>query len=291
MGKILITGATGNLGSLTIHHLLTTRKVPANKVIGLVRSIKNADKLSKLGIELRTGSYDDLESLKVAFTDVEKILIISSPELDNVKRLQQQLNVVRAAKESKIKHIHLVSLADAENRVFDLEDVDMATEHMIRATNIPYTFLQNGVYFDEIRYDINSAIKNKKLISATKNQKFNYVLRNDLALVNATVLSENNHQNKTYKLVNNELTTYKEIANILTDITGTSIPYLEKNKSEVAENLIKFGLPEEYAEPFVEMFQGSISEKKFESTSDDIVKLIGNKKTSLKDSINFLIEK
>lgn len=289
MKKILITGATGNLGRLTIKHLLSTKNIPASDIAALVRDESRASFLSDQHIELRVGTYDDIDSLKQAFADVEKLLVISSPNLDNAERLRQQYNVVIAAYESKVQHIHLVSLADAEKRVFGLEDVDMATEHMILALNMPYTFLQNGVYLDEIRYSVKSALKTGHLLSTTQNRKFNYVLRNDLALANATVLAENKHKNKVYRLVSPELINYEQIAKELSDLTGKSIDYETKNEAAVIGNLVEAGVQEEVATQLVSLFQNTIAEDLFTSTSDDLIKLIGPQKSSLKESLSSFI--
>lgn len=290
MGKILVTGGTGNLGSLTIDHLLNKKGIPANEIIALVRDKKRANHLSNKGVELRIGSYDDLDSLKKAFNQVEKLLVISSPSLNNTVRIQQLFNVVMAAKSSQVGHIFFVGLADAEKRLFGLEDVDIAIEHMIRALNIPFTFLRNAVYLDEIAFDVNSAIKNGELTSSTKGNAFNYVLRSDLALANATVLSEQGHENKIYELVSPKLITYPEIASILSDKFGKEISYREATSEETIDNLINSGVNSEAADLLVNSFQRYIAEGQFRYTSNNLVHLIGEQATPIKQAIASLIK-
>ncbi|QDI90683.1 SDR family oxidoreductase [Salicibibacter halophilus] len=288
MKKILVTGATGNLGSLTIDHLLNKKHVSAERIVAMVRDKKRAEHLSNKGVELRVGDYNDMDSLKEAFTGIEKLLVVSSPSLDNVERLKQQYNVVMAAKLANVKHTFLVSLADADKRLFGLEDVDMATEHMIRAVDLPFTFMRNGVYLDEIKFDLKNAIGKEELVSSTISNGFNFVLRSDLALANATVLSEEGHENKIYNLVNSELITYPEIASILTEITGTEIGYRESSDKEVIKNLTDSGVSKEGAELLVLSFQKNIAEGAFQSTSDDLNQLIGE--CSTKKAIASIIE-
>ncbi|MEC1304894.1 SDR family oxidoreductase [Lysinibacillus capsici] len=288
MTKILVTGASGNLGSLTIEHLLNEKNVPAHQIVALVRDKKRAEHLSSKGVELRVGTYDDIDSLEKAFVGVDKLLIVSSPVLDNVKRLKQQYNVVMAAKSAEVKHIVLVSLADADTRVFGLEDVDMATEHMIRAVDIPFTFMRNSVYLDEVMFDLKSAVQKGKLISSTKGKEFNFVLRSDLALANATVLSEEGHENKIYELVSSELISYPKIASILSDLSGKTIEYKETSEDEVIKNLIDSGVNKEAAEMLVHSFQKNIAEEQFQSSSNDLAKLIGER--PVKNAIASLIK-
>lgn len=288
MKKILITGATGKLGGLTIEHLINKKHVSPQHIVAMVRDKKRAKHLSNMGVELRVGNYDDIETLKEAFTGIEKLLAVSAPALDNVERLKLQYNVVKAAKVAGVKHIFLVSIADADKRIFGLEDVDMATEYMIRAVDIPFTFMRNGVYLDEITSDLKYAIEKRELISSTKGNGFNFILRSDLALANATVLTEEGHENKIYNLVNSKLITYPEIASILTEITGTEIRYKEASGSEVIQNLTDSGVSRDAAELLVHSFQENIAKGKFQSTSHDLTQLIGEYST--KKAIASLIE-
>lgn len=288
MEKIMITGATGQLGGLTLEHLLRKENISNSQVVALAR--RKDEKLLNKGIEVRIADYEDSEALDKALTGIDKLLLISSPALDNALRLKQQFNVVMSAKKNNIKHIVLVSLANPEKRLFGLEDVDMAIEHMIFALDMPYTIMRNPVYLNEILYDLKFAVESGMLISSTKGKEFNYVLKSDLALANATVLSEDGHQNKVYDLSNNELMTYPEIAKIISDITGKSIKYEERTAEEVIANMIKSNIDKDVAELLVNSFQKLIAENQFTDTCSDLKMLLGNRVSSKKEAILSLID-
>jgi len=55
--KTLITGATGQLGSLVVTHLLN--RIPANDIAVSVRTPSKADDLATKGIDVRHGDFDD----------------------------------------------------------------------------------------------------------------------------------------------------------------------------------------------------------------------------------------
>lgn len=288
MKEILVTGASGNLGGLTIEHLINKKHISPDRIVAMVRDKKRAKHLANIGVELRVGDYNDTDTLIKAFTGIKKLLVVSAPTLDNVERIKLQYNVVMAAKLAKIKHIFLVSIADADKRIFGLEDVDMATEYMIRAVDIPFTIMRNGVYLDEIVSDLKYAIEKGELVSATKSNGFNFVSRSDLALANATVLSEEGHENKIYNLVNSDLITYPEIASLLTEITGSKIEYREASEREVIKNLIDSGVSKDATELLVHSFQRNIAKGAFQSTSKDLIKLIGG--VSVHKAISSIIE-
>jgi NAD(P)H dehydrogenase (quinone) len=55
MSKIVVTGATGELGKLVIQHLLT--KVAATQIAVSVRNTQKAAGFADQGIEVRFGDY------------------------------------------------------------------------------------------------------------------------------------------------------------------------------------------------------------------------------------------
>lgn len=63
--KILVTGATGKLGSLVIENLLKNT-TPENIAVS-VRDTAKAQHLKDKGIDVRYGDFDKPESLKDAF--------------------------------------------------------------------------------------------------------------------------------------------------------------------------------------------------------------------------------
>src|SRR5258706_11005913 len=86
---ILVTGATGNLGSAVVSHLL--KNTAANNIITFARDENKANHLKEKGIEVRMGTYDDISSIDLAIQGIEKLLLISS---NGPNRLQQHKNVV-----------------------------------------------------------------------------------------------------------------------------------------------------------------------------------------------------
>ncbi|WP_460504273.1 NmrA family NAD(P)-binding protein, partial [Hymenobacter agri] len=55
---ILVTGATGHLGTAVLHTLL--QKIPASQLAALVRDEQKAAALQAQGVSLRVGTYADL---------------------------------------------------------------------------------------------------------------------------------------------------------------------------------------------------------------------------------------
>src|SRR5688572_1946222 len=92
--RIVVTGATGQLGRLVIAEL--QRIAPTSHLIALVRDARRAADLADRGVELREASYDDAKAVAVALTGAQRVLLISSSEVG--RRTPQHANVVKAAK-------------------------------------------------------------------------------------------------------------------------------------------------------------------------------------------------
>ncbi|MEX1212440.1 MAG: NAD(P)H-binding protein [Balneolaceae bacterium] len=87
---ILVTGANGHLGSLTIDSLIKNN--PNAEIAGLVRSQEKGKELKKKDVELRIGDYDDPSSIKKAVQGVDTLLLVSSSTLKG--RIEQHKKVI-----------------------------------------------------------------------------------------------------------------------------------------------------------------------------------------------------
>ncbi|BFT74178.1 SDR family oxidoreductase [Paenibacillus sp. P36] len=278
--KIIVTGATGQLGNLVIQHLL--KKVPASHIIAVVRNLEKAAALAALGIEVRLADYSVPESLQNAFRLGTKLLFISSSESDDTLRVVQHANVVKAARDQKIQHIAYTSFAFAEDNPF--ARVHLATENAIHTTRIPFTFLRNGGYTEFfINASLKTYIKSGTIFTNTNNGKINSVSRIDLALAAATVLTEEGHENKSYNLVSNTPWSFDDLADILSDISGKSVTHQSVSYEEEKSLLVQAGLPKSFAETTAFIYR-TIAEGQMEQTTDDLQQLIGGQ-TPIKELV------
>src|ERR1700750_433847 len=141
---ILVTGATGHLGTAVVSHLL--KNTAASNIAALARDENKAKDLKGKGIEVRIGNYDNIQSLDKAMQGVEKLLLISS---NGQHRLEHHNNILAAAKKAGVRHIIYTGIAlknieTAAIRPF-MEDL-IKTEDYIRESGLKYTVLRNTLY-------------------------------------------------------------------------------------------------------------------------------------------------
>ena len=275
MPTIAVTGATGHLGGLVIDHLVTLG-VAAADVIPLVRSAEKGERFVARGMAPRVASYDDPAGFARAVAGVDKLVLISPPTLDNAVRLHQLHGAVMAAHAAQLTQLAWVSLSDPEERPFGLEDVDLAIEHSIRAAGIPFTFLRNSVYLDELAPELAVAAASGELVSATDNHTMNWAPRADQAAAIAGAVTQDGHIGATYNLVSPEPYTYDDVAALLSEATGRHVIHRTAAATTVIPALIDGGMGPEHAESMVRDFHAAIATGKCHTTSSDIARLSGH---------------
>ncbi len=290
MTTIAVTGATGNLGGLVIDRLLALG-VPAADVVPLVRSPEKGERFAPRGMSPRVASYDDPDGFRQALAGVDRLVLISSPSLENVVRLRQLHGAVMAVYDAGVSQLAYVGLADPEEYAFGLEDVELATEHTIRAAGVPYTFLRNSVYLDELAPELHVALASGELLSITGDQTLNWAPRADQAAAIAASVLDERHVGKTYNLVGPQRYTYADIAAMLSEATGTNITYRCAPAEDVILALTAGGMDAEHARGMVTVFQQAIASGKWPTTGNDIERLSGHTGRVTVASIADLVER
>jgi NAD(P)H dehydrogenase (quinone) len=196
----------------------------------------------------------------------------------------QHANVIRAAKNANVGHIHYTGTAFAEDATFGPALLHLATEHAIRASRLTYTFLRDTLYTEVfISPDLVKSIDSGVIVTNTGNGKINSVARNDLALAHATVLTQTGHENKTYNLVSNQSWTFDELAQILSALSHKKIVHKSGSFEEAKDYLIKSGFTEPRASGRASIYN-QVAAGEWAKKSDDLRTLIG-KQTPLKETV------
>lgn len=268
--KVLVTGATGKLGSKVVESLLKT--LPANELAVSVRSAEKAENLRARGVEVRQGDFDHPDTLDEAFKGIDRLLIISA-DGDNETRIRQHTNAVLAAERAGVKFIVYTSLANATESKNLMAPPHVATEAAIIKTGIPYSFLRNNWYFENEIGSIQGVLAGAPWVTSAGKGKVGWALQQDYADAAAAVLVGNGHENTVYEL-SGPLLTQEELASALGDILGKEVPVQQVSDEKYAEIMKGLGLPD-FVIPIVVGIQESIRNGSLEVESNDFEKLLG----------------
>lgn len=280
---VLITGATGQLGSLVVKHLLD--RIPASDIAVSVRKPEKAADLSAKGIDVRAGDFNDLALMTTAFKGIETALIISAED-DNATRIKQHRTAVDAAKAAGVKHIVYTGIVDPKaDADFTYSAIHLDTENYIRESGLAFTILRNSFYADLLLAGVPHALETGDFGAPAGDAKITYIPRNDLAEAAAVVLAKPaDHVNKTYDLTGTKGVTHAEIAGYIADATGKPIKFVDLPAEVHTGILGSFGLPGHLVEALAGLYVGA-KKGDYETVSDDFETLVGRKPQSVENFI------
>ncbi|WP_299093222.1 SDR family oxidoreductase [uncultured Metabacillus sp.] len=282
--KILVTGATGKLGSKVVESLL--KSIPASELAVSVRNPEKAEGLCNRGVEVRQGDFDRPETLDTAFKGIDRLLIISA-DGDNETRIHQHTNAVQAAERAGVKFIAYTSLANATESKNLMAPPHVATEAAIIKTGIPYSFLRNNWYLENEIGSIQGTMAGSPWVTSAGGGKVGWALQQDYADAAAAVLVGNGHENTVYEL-SGPLLAQEELASALGNVLGKEIPVQQVSDEKYAEIMKGLGLPD-FVIPIVVGIQESIRNGSLEVESNDFEKVLGRPVTPINEALTQLV--
>ena len=280
---ILVTGATGRLGTAVIQQLL--QKVPASQIVAFVRDETKATNLIKQGAKIRVGTYDDINTLDSAMHGIETVLLIAGTDEEN--RVYQHQNVVESAKKAGVQRIVYTgrALKNRTTLVNRLMDGHFQTEDYIKASGLSYTLFQNILYMDTIPQFVGGDAVFERGINVPAGQgKVALALRDEMGEAIANDLVTSYDGNVTYQLTGSESYSFYDIATVLTKLSGKPVIYTPMEPTSFRTQLIERGLPDVIAQR-VAGFIADIANGQEDIVSADLEKLLGRKPTSLEEGL------
>ncbi|BBI35538.1 SDR family oxidoreductase [Cohnella abietis] len=282
--KILVTGATGKLGSIVIETLLET--VPAKDLAVSVRNPQKAESLRARGVDVRLGDFDQPGTLDKAFEGIDRLLIVST-DGDNETRIRQHDAAVAAAQRANVSFIAYTSLGNASENPIFLAPVHRATEEAIKNTGIPYSFLRNNWYLENETSSIQAVLGGAPWLTSAGSGKVGWATRRDYAQAAVAVLTGEGHENSIYEL-SGKLTTQEELVSILAGVLGREVPVQQVDDATYASIMSSAGVPEPVV-PILVGFQSAIREGALEIESNDLQKLLGHSATRLEEALRQIV--
>ncbi len=283
---ILITGATGQLGTAVVKNLL--KKTSANRIAAFVRDESKASALKGKGVNIRVGSYDDTASLDKAMQGIEKVLLIAGTDEEN--RLRQHQNVVNAAKKAGVQCIAYTSrtLKDRRTLANKLMEGHFQTEDYIKASGLNYAIFRNVLYMDTLPQFVGGErVFDTGINLPTGDGRAPFALRSEMGEAIANALLESDHSNRIYQLTGSESYSFDDIAATLSDLSGKAVAYTPAEKSAFEAQMKERGIPETMVQKVVG-FLTDIKNGQEEEISSDLENLLGRKPASLKEGLKVL---
>jgi len=285
MKNILVTGATGILGSACIKSLL--KQMPPNQISVLTRNEEKRAELEKQGFRAFLGDYNNTVALEKAMASVDTVLLISSGDTGN--RMQEHKNVVISAKKRNVKNIAYTSrsLADRATVSNPLMEEHYLTENYIKQSGLNYIIFQNALYMDTIPIFVGPDVFEKGIPMPAGNGEVAFALCREQAEAMANVLLNEAFKNQTYKFTGNETYSFDDVAKTLTELSGKEVTYNAVDITDFKIELLQKGLPEPMVQKIIH-FNVDIKNGQEATVTNELELKLGRKPTNLKEGLKEL---
>jgi uncharacterized protein YbjT (DUF2867 family) len=273
MEKVIILGATGNIGTAVIKNLQNKNI----EVFAGVQSEKDFEKVSQFGATPIIVNFTDQESLNEALKERDRVFLVT-PLMQNPEAVTQM--VINASKQNGVKHLvrSTASGADSKGQI-QMARWAGASEDLIKASGLnytilrPYSFLQNFINFHS------QTIKQYNgFYLPTGDAKLSMLDINDLGEVAAIALTSEDHYGKTYEL-SGQTYSNEILADTLSKVLDKKITYIDVPEEKAKESMLSNQMPEWMVNAMMEL--NYITKQGWTAGySDDYKNLTGKEYTS-----------
>lgn len=279
--SIVITGASGQLGGLTVEALLA-RGVPAADIVATGRDIATLKGFADRGVVVRRADFAEPDSLAAAFEGADRLLLISTTTVD--ERVANHRRAIDAAVAAGVSLVAYTSMSHADRATTILAATHRATEDYLRERAVPSVMLRNSWYLENYTAQLPQILGNGALVGAAGQGRISAASRADYADAAAVVLTTKGHVGEVYELGGDEAFTLAELAATISAVSGKRITYTDLPADELAQVLTRAGLPAELAHVLVDADLG-MSRGELFTASGDLRRLIGRPTTPPADAI------
>lgn len=245
----LVIGATGNIGSSVVDQL----DKQAREVRVLVRDASRATRLPE-SVDIKIGDLDDSDSVATALTNVDAVFaLFASPGVTQAQVL------THAARSAGVNRIVLLSSIGARLRPIPTIGAALAArEDIFRKSGLDVTYLRPNALMSNALAWAEGIRDQGRVVDPTGPGRMPCVDPDDIACVAALTLTEDGHAGHGYILNGPEALTSREQVDILSDVLGRAIEFVDVTPEQFAADSIENGTPSEIAEALLnlnEMFR------------------------------------
>lgn len=247
--KILVIGATGNIGGAVVPNLAAA----GTSIRALVRDEAKAQGLKDAGVEVIIGDLDQPETLDGAFSAVDKVFLLTAV---GPHEATQAINAINAAKRSDSPHIVRLSAGEPTS--------DASPEHTghhsrvnkeLKDSGLPYTIIRSNFIMQNTMLAAQTVISGDAVYLPFSDSKIGMVDIRDVGEAIARVLTSAGHEDKTYRLTGPASISMHEVAADLSQALDKKVNYVAVPSEAAREAMLNMGMPEWVAKAFTEYFK------------------------------------
>lgn len=241
---ILVTGATGTIGSEVVRHLVAAGERP--RVL-----VRDRAKARALGtdVEVHVGALEDPRALETSVAGVDRLFLLSAgldgPALEG--------RAIEAARAAGVRHVVKLSVMGAEYEGITFARWHRTTERLLEASGLTWTFLRPGSFSSNALTWADTVRRDGAVYLPVGEGRSAVIDPSDVGEVAARILLSEGHEGKAYTLSGPTALSVQEQAGILGHRLGKSIQHVDVSLEVARAAMVGAGIPEAYVEGLLEL--------------------------------------
>lgn len=217
---VLVTGATGNVGSEVVR-ALQARGTAVR--VAVTDPDRDAARFGS-GVELARFVFGEDATYTPAFEGIDAVFLLRPPHISDARRLINP--AVDAARAAGVRAMTFLSVQGAERNPLVPHH---AIERHLEQSGLASTFLRAAFFMQNLSTTHRDDIRrHHDIMVPAGNGRTAFVDVRDLAAAAALTLTESGHAHRAYELTGEALT-YDEVAAALSAVLGRTITYAHPN--------------------------------------------------------------
>jgi uncharacterized protein YbjT (DUF2867 family) len=261
--KVLVSGATGNVGSRVVQEL-------RGRGVSIRAFVRDPDRAAKKlgdGVELALGDFSDAASLQRALEGADRLFLTSA---DGPQKVEHESAVIDAAASAGASRIVKLSTLGAKvGSPLPPFDWHGRIEEHLRRSEVPAVILRSTFFMSNLLGSAEAIKHTSKLFAPANAAGIAMVDPWDVAAVAAVVLTTEGHEGQTYELTGPEAITYEHVAEELSAAIGRPIEFVDVPEEAARQGFVEAGMPDWLVEHLIGVFK-IIREDALEQTIDSV---------------------
>lgn len=275
-GKILMIGATGNVGSFVTPALLKQ----GEGVRCMVRDEAKAAPLKEAGAEIVLGDLDDQSSLERAMNGIDTVFLV----IANSQHIEQQgRNAIAAAVNAGVRRlIRYSAIKTGFDANLRSQGMQARVDEVLESSGLEYSHVRPTNYMQVYLMAAPTVQSDSAMYFPFGDGRIGMADVRDIAEAAVEVITGEGHEGKSYSVTGPEALNLHEVAEAISGAIGKKVSYVDTPEEATRDGLLSSGMDAWLVDEYMAFFK-LFKLGHGEIVTDDFEKLTGHKPRTIHD--------